>query len=503
MPPIVVWIRQCLRLQDNPLFQHALRTSSPIVPVFILPASQTESELNYWQGNTWGLGDASRWWLHHSLNDFSEQLADIGSRLLLAKGTATVLLPELMNALGSHHLITDRGWTPETIQQEQALAPICKNEGWQFDCLNTHLLANPETLRMPTGKPYQVFSPYWKFFQKNAQISHPVTTPSTLPFPQDIEAALADFNSLCSLEALELLPKYSWADGFSTVWTPGERGALKELNRFIGETSASEHPVQHYTQRRDIPGIVGTSRLSPHLHFGEISPTLIWESVQKAVEQSPQLKPGADCYLRELGWREFAHSLFLAFPETAHQPLRKDYEAFPWEPSETYLKAWQTGCTGYPLVDAGMRELWHTGWMHNRIRMVVASFLVKHLLQPWQEGAQWFWDTLVDADLPNNTLGWQWAAGCGADAAPYFRIFNPILQSKKFDANGTYIRKWVPEIAKLPDEWIHTPWEAPPLMLHQAGVQLGETYPHPIVDHNTARQKALAALSTLKSLERV
>jgi deoxyribodipyrimidine photo-lyase len=258
--------------------------------------------------------------------------------------------------------------------------------------------------------------------------------------------------------------------------------------------------LSNYSQGRDRPALSDVSRLSPYLHFGEISPRTVWHAVRERCLLDKKTSTEAACYLRELGWREFANYLLYYFPETTDKPLREEFNKFPWSKNQTYLKAWQRGKTGYPIVDAGMRELWHTGWMHNRVRMIVASFLVKDLLIPWQEGAKWFWDTLVDADLANNTLGWQWSAGCGADAAPYFRIFNPVLQGEKFDPGGTYVRLWVPELKKLPTKWIHQPWLAPQEDLATAAVKLDYNYPRPIVDHKIARQRALSAFSSIKSV---
>jgi deoxyribodipyrimidine photo-lyase len=261
------------------------------------------------------------------------------------------------------------------------------------------------------------------------------------------------------------------------------------LNRFL------EEGLSEYELARDRPDYRGTSRLSPHLHFGEIGPRQLWS----AVRGHPTVRAGADeCFLRELGWREFAHHLLFHFPQTPEQPLREQFGQFPWKRDRASLRAWQRGRTGFPIVDAGMRELWHTGWMHNRVRMIVASFLVKDLLGPWQDGAAWFWDTLVDADLANNTLGWQWTAGCGADAAPYFRIFNPVKQGEKFDPAGAYVRRWVPELRALPDAWLQRPWEAPAAVLAESGVELGRSYPRPIIDHGEARTRAMAALQRIK-----
>jgi deoxyribodipyrimidine photo-lyase len=284
-----------------------------------------------------------------------------------------------------------------------------------------------------------------------------------------------------------------WAGGLAETWEPGESGAKRQLERFRKDA------LQDYALGRDHPGVVGTSRLSPHLHFGEISPGQVLRAVLETKKECPPgIRAECDAYLRQLGWREFAQHLLYHHPESPEQPLRREFAAFPWRTDPSHLRAWTQGETGYPLLDAGMRELWHTGWMHNRVRMVAASFLVKHLLIGWQEGAAWFWDTLVDADLANNTLGWQWVAGCGADAAPYFRIFNPVIQGEKFDPSGTYVRRWVPELKDLPDKWIYQPWNASTAILSQAGVKLGTTYPRPIIDHQTARERALAALESIR-----
>jgi deoxyribodipyrimidine photo-lyase len=277
----------------------------------------------------------------------------------------------------------------------------------------------------------------------------------------------------------------NWAAGFDEDWRPGEAGAQRQLKTFI------EDALRRYPTTRNLPGIEGVSRLSPYLHWGEISVRQVWHAID--------LHAGGDrSYLRELAWRDFAYQLLWQFPDLPEKPFHEEFQAFPWREDAGALKAWQTGKTGYPFVDAGMRQLWATGWMHNRVRMVVASFLVKHLLLPWQAGEDWFWDCLVDADLANNAMNWQWVAGSGADAAPYFRIFNPVLQGEKFDRAGAYVRRWVPEIAKLPDTWIHKPWMAPADMMTKADILLGTTYPRPIVDHDTARRRALDALENIR-----
>jgi deoxyribodipyrimidine photo-lyase len=325
-------------------------------------------------------------------------------------------------------------------------------------------------------------------------------------------AAPSRWPESAALESLQLLPRPDWAQGIRAAWTPGSAGALAGLQRFLADA------WQEYPQRRDRPDMEGTSRLSPHLHFGELSARQIWHTVREfalaretpsrdaQVREAPARDtPAPDApgwresrFITEVGWREFAHHLLYHFPRSPEEPLNGRFARFPWKTQPESLRAWQRGATGYPIVDAGMRQLWHTGWMHNRVRMIAASFLVKDLLQPWTEGARWFWDTLVDADLAANTLGWQWVAGCGADAAPYFRIFNPVTQATRFDPEGTYVREWVPELARLPDEWIHQPWIAPLNVLHESGVRLGTNYPHRLVDHGQARLEALAALGTLE-----
>ncbi|MEM6935811.1 MAG: deoxyribodipyrimidine photo-lyase, partial [Pseudomonadota bacterium] len=295
------------------------------------------------------------------------------------------------------------------------------------------------------------------------------------------------------LAAWALLPtKPDWAGGLRESWQPGEAGAHERLRDFV------THAADDYAEGRDRPGKDHTSRLSPHLHFGEISPNQVWQALKMAAGFGEVSGQASDAYLRELGWRDFSYHLLTLFPELPEANFRDQFDRFPWRSDNTELERWQRGQTGYPLVDAGMRQLWHTGWMHNRVRMVVGSFLVKHLRQHWRAGEDWFWDTLVDADLASNAASWQWVAGSGADAAPYFRIFNPMSQGEKFDPDGAYVRRWVPELAKVPQKFLNRPWEAPVEILRQAGVELGKDYPNPIVDHRTAREAALAAFQESK-----
>ena len=441
----------------------------------------------------WQPGSASRWWLHHSLASLEASLAALGSYLHLARGYSEDVIMQVAKETGARALYCNRCYEPIVSGCDDLLIERLASRGVEVHRFNASLLFDPEEMENKQGRPFQVFTAFWRHCQEQLASLGPGSVKSKtlrkLSSPPGCSGSL-------SLDALGLLPSHPWTSGFSTVWDPGEKGARQRLKHFLSEL------VSSYDTARDKPAEAGTSGLSPHLHYGEIGPGLILAEMQARALKSgvfPANK-GEQRFLAELGWREFSHHLLMHFPETPTRPLRPDFERFPWEadPDGLRLKAWQKGQTGYPIVDAGMRQLWSEGWMHNRVRMICASFLVKHLRLPWQKGAEWFWDTLVDADLANNTLGWQWSAGCGADAAPYFRIFNPTLQGEKFDTEGDYVRRWVPELASLPGKWIHRPWEAPGAVLVHAGVSLGSTYPMPIVDHAKARIDALAAFQSLK-----
>ncbi len=477
----LVWFRQDLRLQDNPALNAAIARGGPIVPVYIL---DDEGD------GRWPMGGASRWWLHHSLAALDADLRERGSRLVLARGESETVLRALIKATGAGAVYWNRRYEPASIARDAAIKSALLAAGLEVKSFNAALLHEPHTIQNKQGKPFQVFTPYWRHC-----LALPVTPPAKLsaaswPAPEKWPRSL-------ELAEFELLPRIPWDTGMREMWTPGEAGARARLKHFAAKA------MDAYATDRDLPDRDGTSQLSPWLHFGEIGPRQVWAAVEARGKASGVFPPsnGARVFLTEIGWREFAHHLLFHFPKTPEQPLREEFARFPWadDPGKKKLRAWQRGRTGYPIVDAGMRQLWHTGWMHNRVRMVVASFLVKHLRLPWQRGAEWFWDTLVDADLASNTLGWQWSAGCGADAAPYFRVFAPVLQGVKFDSNGDYVRRWVPELAKLPAEHIHAPWEAPLDILAGAGVKLGETYPAPIVDHAKARAEALAAFKQLRA----
>ncbi len=475
--PVIVWFRLDLRLADNPALTAAAATGRSVIPLYILDDALA--------GET--PGAASRWWLHHSLDALGAQLRDLGSRLVLRRGGAEEVLAGLIGETGADALFWNRRYEPAAIARDTRIKQVLKERGVAVRSFNSALLFEPWEVETRTGDPYKVFTPFWKTCLAKAEPSEPTAEPDRL-------AAPANWPRSDALPSWNLLPRIRWDAGLEAAWTPGRAGAEAVLGRFLDEA------LRGYAEGRDVPGDSGTSRLSPHLHFGEIGPREIWHAVSAEREGGGGAGAvrGSETYLRELGWREFAHHLLFHFPRTVRHPLRPEFERFPWADDEAGLRAWQRGLTGFPIVDAGMRELWDTGWMHNRVRMIAASFLVKDLLVPWQRGADWFWDTLVDADLASNTLGWQWTAGCGADAAPYFRIFNPTSQGERFDPDGTYVRRYVPELAGLPAPWIHRPWEAPEEVLRRAGVELGTTYPRPIVDHAQARDRALEAYGMIR-----
>jgi deoxyribodipyrimidine photo-lyase len=430
--PIIVWFRRDLRLADNPALSAALATGRPVVPLYIW-APEEEAP--------WAPGAASRWWLHHSLLALETSLRKAGAELVLRQGGSLDTLRAVMRETAATEVYWNRLYEPAVIARDKTIKAALAAKTF-----NANLLHEPWTIATQQEKPYQVFTPFYKACQFHGDPGRPL--PAAQKVPTLGKRPFSDF------QPLELLPRLNWADGFSAHWTPGEAGAAAKLAAF---------EVESYSTERDRPDHEGTSRLSPHLHFGEVSPRQIWWAIRDSK------RPNPETYLRQLIWREFAHHLLYHFPHTPTEPLRSEFRAFPWADNPAHLKAWQRGRTGYPIVDAGMNELWATGWMHNRVRMIVASFLVKDLMLPWQAGAAWFWDTLVDADLANNTLGWQWTAGCGADAAPYFRVFNPGLQAAKFDPDGVYQKQWA---ATSPCP--------------------------PIVDHATARDEALAAYAELK-----
>ena len=477
--PSIHWFRLDLCLADNPALRAAMEHGGPVVPVFIW---SPEDE------GAWPPGGASRWWLHQSLAALDDRLRAVGSRLVIRRGPTLESLRTLARETGAGAVFWNRRYEPAVSARDAKVKEALGRDGLAVESFNAALLHEPWTIQNQSKKPFQVFTPFWKHCLAKSDPAEPLPAPKNLPAPAKWPKSLA-------LDDLELEPKSNWADGLRAEWQPGEAGATAKLNRFLSKA------FDNYTDQRNRPDVTGTSRLSPHLHFGEISPRQVWHGLRQMASKRgwPVERWRASQFLSEMGWREFAHHLLFHFPHTPTEPLRADFKKFPWRKDAAWLHAWQTGRTGYPIVDAGMRELWATGWMHNRVRMIVASFLVKDLLLSWTQGTRWFWDTLVDADLAQNTLGWQWTAGCGADAAPYFRVFNPISQGEKFDPQGDYVRRWCPELAKLPGEWLHKPWQAPSETLAHAGVKLGRDYPEPIVSHAIAREVALEAFARIKS----
>lgn len=474
--PALVWFRIDLRLADNPALHAAMEQGGGAVPVFI-HAPDEEAP--------WQPGGASRWWLHQSLTALQSSLRKAGSRLIIRRGPTLETLRALAKETGSDAIFWNRRYEPAVIARDAHVEKILRDESLKVESFNAALLNEPWAIQNQSGKPFQVFTPFWKHCMMDMEPAAPLSAPKALPSPDKWPKSL-------ELNELELEPKINWAGGITDAWQPGEAGAHAHLKEFLSSA------FEKYSLQRNHPDVTGTSRLSPYLHFGEISPRQIWHAVRRYAESRNLKTWRASQYITELGWREFSHHLLYHFPRTTDEPLRSDFKHFRWHKNAARLKAWQKGRTGYPIVDAGMRELWTTGWMHNRVRMIVASFLVKDLLLPWQSGARWFWDTLVDADLAQNTLGWQWTAGCGADAAPYFRVFNPVLQGEKFDPKGNYVRRWCPELAKLPDKWIHQPFNAPVDVFRVSGIAWGRTYPRPVVNHAEAREAALEAFARIQ-----
>ena len=474
----LLWFTRDLRLDDNPALQAALARGA-VLPVYVLDDDDA---------GPWAAGGASRWWLHGALQSLDQELRARGSRLVLRRGRAREVLEKLLASTGADAVYWSRRYEPWALARNEALKTALRARGVQAHSFNALLLREPWELATQQGSPYRVFTPFWKALQA-AGVAAPVDdAPARIAAPEAWPASEP-------LDDWALLPQApDWAGGLRAAWQPTPAAAQLRLQTFLAG------PAFEYQEARNLPGVHGSSRLSPYLHFGQISPRQVWQAVEAAAQaDGASTRPaGLHTYLSEIAWREFSYHLLYHYPQLPHTPLRPEFAAFPWAEAPDALRAWQLGQTGYPIVDAGMRELWHTGWMHNRVRMIVASFLIKDLLIPWQTGEQWFWDTLVDADLASNAASWQWVAGCGADAAPYFRVFNPSLQGAKFDPAGSYVRHWVPELARLPDACLHAPWEARPVDLAAARVRLGHDYPAPLVDHAVARQRALLAYEQLR-----
>jgi deoxyribodipyrimidine photo-lyase len=476
-PVTIVWFRHDLRIADNPALTAAAARGA-VAPVYVWAPDE--------EGD-WPPGGASQWWLHHSLASLARQLADLGSPLIIRRGPTLATFDQLREETGAGAVFWNRRYEPASIERDTLVKNRLAAAGVRAESFSGSLLFEPWTILTKESRPYQVFTPFWKACLAQANLQPPATTPA----PEKLASPSRPPASL-SVAELALLPRIPWDRRFYETWNVGAPAAEARLARFVASQLAA------YGEERNRVDVDGFSRLSPHLRFGEISPRQVWAAAAPRLSK-PSQAAGAKSFLSEIGWREFAYHLLFHFPRTPTEPLRENFRQFPWQEDGRLLQAWRRGRTGYPIVDAAMRDLWATGFMPNRARMIVASFLTKDLLLPWQCGARWFWDTLVDADLASNTLGWQWTAGCGADAAPFFRIFNPASQAAKFDEQGDYVRRWIPELAGLKRPLLDEPWKASPEELRAAGVELGVDYPRPLVDHGEARARALAAFERNRS----
>jgi deoxyribodipyrimidine photo-lyase len=473
MSNAIVWFRQDLRLCDNPAYTEACLHHDFVIPIYILDEAITP------------LGGAQRWWLHHSLESLDKGLKNVGLSLCRRQGSALHILKQLVQDHQVEAIYWNRCYEPVAIERDTLIKKFFQTSGVRVESSNGSLLHEPWQISNMAGHFFKVFTPYWRTCLKQMSIPKqymPLRTPGSLEVHSE------------PLASWELLPTNpNWARAFGDYWRPGEAGAHIKLADFV------DTHLKGYSASRDEPAKDATSKLSPHLHFGEISPWHIWRVIEAVkLDKAYDLK-SVERFLSEIGWREFSYHLLYHVPSLPNTNFKSDFNTFPWKNDDTFLKRWQTGMTGYPIIDAGMRELWHTGYMHNRVRMIVASFLTKDLLIDWRFGASWFLDTLVDADLASNSASWQWVAGCGADAAPYFRIFNPILQGEKFDPEGAYVKQWVPELKSVPVQWIHKPWMA---TQDKLGFCLGKAYPEPMVDHPEARKMALLYYKMIEKKER-
>lgn len=465
----LVWLRDDLRLDDNPALSAAARLGLPMTVVYIFDEQS--------QGVR-PLGGAARWWLHHSLTALSAELEAKGSRLVLRRGPAAETIQKIATQTNARHILWNRRYSRPERSIDADVEEWATANGIKASSFQANLLFEPWTIRTGAGGPYKVYSPFWRACMAAHDIRGPLDAPASLPGPAGSGRGLPASDTLSAWKLLPTSP--DWSGGLARTWTPGEKGAAGRLDDFL------DGPIEEYGTGRNIPGTEGTSRLSPHLRFGEVSPFRVWHEIGR--RHPRQVPSDVGIFRSELGWREFNWHLLYHNPDLATRNFRPAFDNFQWGSlSDRELSAWQQGNTGYPLVDAGMRQLWQTGWMHNRVRMAAASFLVKNLLADWRIGEEWFWDTLVDADAANNPANWQWVAGSGADASPYYRIFNPVTQSKKFDAAGGYLRTFIPELAGLDARHIHEPWKAE-----------APDYPQPLVALAESRERALEAYGKLK-----
>ncbi len=470
----VMWFRQDLRLADNPALSKSLEDGKTL-PIFIFDNVNSKEHTN---------GAASKWWLHNSLTKLNKSL---DSKLCFFRGNPIDILDEINKQFEISNIFWSRCYEPWRIKRDKKIKKYFSDKDINVNTFNGSLLWEPWNIAKKDGTPYKVFTPYYR---KGCLNSEKPRMP--LPAP-NLSNLISIDNHNVKIDDLELVPRQNWHNKMTSLWSPGEEGALYKIEEFIS------NGLNNYKEGRNFPSKQNVSQLSPHLHFGEVSPNQVWYRA-KTKEGKLGIKKDLDHFLSELGWREFSFNLLYHFPFLPKENLQKKFDNFPWDNDKDKLKKWQRGLTGYPIVDAGMQELWQTGYMHNRLRMVVGSFLVKNLLLHWHHGERWFWDCLIDADLASNSAGWQWIAGSGADAAPYFRIFNPITQGQKFDPDGKYTRKYLPVLSNIPDKFLFNPWEAPEDVLRSAGVKLGENYPLPIVEIGSSRQKALEAFATTKTL---
>ncbi|NRA73467.1 MAG: deoxyribodipyrimidine photo-lyase [Rickettsiales bacterium] len=465
--PIIYWFRQDLRLQDNPAFYHASQ-AGVVIPIFLYDDINSKKHQ---------LGNASKWWLHHSLFSLQKSL---NNKLYIFSGNPQNILENLIKKYKSTSIYWNRCYESWQVSRDKNIKKYFKEKNIEIKTFNSSLLWEPWEVLTRDDEPYKVFTAFYK----NAISNSLITPRKTLHKPSKLN--IANLSENTDINILKLLEKNEYKNKLEKHWQVGEKVALTKFESF------KKTGLHNYKEGRNYPSKENVSRLSPHLHWGEISPHFIWHNLNNHKDTNSK------CFLSELGWREFSYHLLYHFPELPNKNLQNKFNLLPWKENKKYLEKWQKGQTGYPIIDAGMRELLQTGYMHNRVRMVVGSFLVKNLLLHWHHGEKWFWQHLVDADLANNSASWQWVAGCGADAAPFFRIFNPILQGNKFDPKGEYTRKYVPELKTLPDKYLFAPWEAPDDILDKSKIKLGIDYPYPIVDIKESREKALAAYEILK-----
>ena len=468
----IFWFRQDLRLADNPGLSEAI-SKGIVLPIYIY------DDIN---SNEYEMGSASKWWLHNSLEKLNDSL---NNKLSVYKGDALKIIESLTKSYDVESISWNRCYEPWRIKRDKNIKSEIEKKGIEVNTFNGSLLWEPFNILKTDGTPYRVFSPYYR---KGCLNAAPPRIPLKSP---EISSLFKDEYNESTIEDLSLIPKVHWFDEMEKLWKPGEVGAQEKLYDFLDDG------LFGYKEGRNFPSQKNVSQLSPHIHLGEISPNQVWYAA-KQKEDETGIEKDLSHFLSELGWREFSYNLLYHFPTLPRENLQKKFDNFPWQENTDFSDKWKKGHTGYPIVDAGMRELWQTGYMHNRVRMIVGSFLVKNLLLHWHEGEKWFWDCLIDADLASNSASWQWVAGSGADAAPYFRIFNPISQGIKFDPEGEYTKKFLPELRDLPIKYLYSPWEAPADVLEQANIKLGENYPKPIVDLKESREKALDAFDKIR-----